>query len=80
MKFIRICRLVLQEYLNDLQIIPLDEPYAFNGHQGTTIGSHKADFSIVGKINWKEFGLPWNAALKAGRVVMANEVSINAEV
>ena len=42
--------------------------------------NEKAGFSINGKLNRKEFGLNWNAALEAGGVMVGNEIKINAEV
>ena len=43
-------------------------------------GNEKAGFSINGKLNRKDFGLNWNAALEAGGVMVGNEIKINAEV
>lgn len=43
-------------------------------------GNEKAGFSITGKLDRKDFGLNWNAALEAGGVMVGNEVKINAEV
>jgi polyisoprenoid-binding protein YceI len=43
-------------------------------------GNEKAGFAISGKINRKDFGLNWNAALEAGGVLVSEEVKINAEV
>ena len=43
-------------------------------------GNEKAGFSINGKLNRKDFGLNWNAALEAGGVMVGNEVKITAEV
>ena len=43
-------------------------------------GNEKASFSINGKLNRKDFGLNWNAALEAGGVMVANEIKIYAEV
>jgi polyisoprenoid-binding protein YceI len=43
-------------------------------------GNKKAGFSISGKINRKEWGLNWNAALEAGGVMVSDAVKINAEV
>lgn len=43
-------------------------------------GNEKVGFSITGKINRKDFGLNWNAALEAGGVMVGNEVTIIAEV
>jgi polyisoprenoid-binding protein YceI len=43
-------------------------------------GNDKAGFSLEGKINRKEWGLNWNAALEAGGVMVGDEVKISAEV
>lgn len=43
-------------------------------------GNKKAGFSISGKLNRKEWGLNWNAALEAGGVLVSENVNINAEV
>ena len=43
-------------------------------------GNEKSGFSINGKLNRKDFGLNWNAALEAGGVMVGNEIKINAEV
>jgi polyisoprenoid-binding protein YceI len=40
----------------------------------------KAGFSVNGKINRKDFGLNWNAALEAGGVLVSDEVKIHAEL
>ncbi len=43
-------------------------------------GNVKAGFSVNGKINRKDFGLNWNAALETGGVLVSDEVKISAEV
>lgn len=43
-------------------------------------GNIKAGFSINGKINRKDFGLNWNAALETGGVMVSEEVKINGEI
>ena len=43
-------------------------------------GNDKAGFSINGKINRKEWGLNWNAALETGGVLVSDEVKISSEV
>lgn len=43
-------------------------------------GQEKAGFSISGKINRKEFGLTWNAALETGGVMVSDEVRITGEL
>lgn len=43
-------------------------------------GNVKAGFTITGKINRKDWGLNWNAALEAGGVLVSEDVRINCEV
>lgn len=43
-------------------------------------GNEKAGFSLQGKINRKDWGLNWNAALEAGGVLVSDEVRIDAEL
>lgn len=52
----------------------------FGGINKDPWGNEKAGFSISGKINRKDWGLNWNAALEAGGVLVSDEVRINAEV
>lgn len=43
-------------------------------------GNLKNGFSIHGKINRKDFGLNWNAALETGGVLVSDEVKIMGEI
>lgn len=43
-------------------------------------GQVRAGFSISGKLNRKDFGLNWNAALETGGVLVGEEVHITADV
>ncbi len=43
-------------------------------------GNEKAIFSINGKINRKDWGLNWNAALETGGLLVSEEVRINCEI
>lgn len=52
----------------------------FGGLMKDPYGNEKAGFSINGKINRKDWGLNWNAALEAGGVMVSDEVRISAEV
>lgn len=52
----------------------------FGGINKDPWGNNKAGFSLEGKINRKDFGLNWNAALEAGGVMVSEEVKIFAEV
>jgi polyisoprenoid-binding protein YceI len=40
----------------------------------------KNGFSINGKINRKDFGLNWNAALETGGVLVSDDVKILGEI
>jgi polyisoprenoid-binding protein YceI len=52
----------------------------FGGLNKDPWGNEKAGFSIEGKINRKDWGLNWNAALETGGLLVSEEVKINAEV
>jgi polyisoprenoid-binding protein YceI len=43
-------------------------------------GNNKAVFTINGKINRKEWGLNWNAALETGGLLVGEEVRISCDV
>jgi polyisoprenoid-binding protein YceI len=52
----------------------------FGGINKDPWGNEKAGFSITGKINRKDWGLNWNAALETGGVLVSDDVKISAEV
>jgi polyisoprenoid-binding protein YceI len=52
----------------------------FGGVNKDPWGNEKAGFSVSGKINRKDWGLNWNAALETGGVLVSEEVKIFAEV
>ncbi len=52
----------------------------FGGINKDPWGNEKAGFSIDGKINRKDWGLNWNAALETGGVLVSDEVKIQTEV
>ena len=52
----------------------------FGGINKDPWGNEKAGFSLNGKINRKDFGLNWNAALETGGVLVSDEVKLQAEV
>lgn len=52
----------------------------FGGVNKDPWGNEKAAFSVSGKINRKDWGLNWNAALEAGGVLVSEEVKISADV
>jgi len=52
----------------------------FGGTIRDTWGVEKAGFSIEGKINRKDWGLNWNAALETGGVLVSDEVKVSGEL
>jgi polyisoprenoid-binding protein YceI len=52
----------------------------FGGIQKDPWGQTKAGFTVTGKINRKDFGLNWNAALETGGVMVSDEVRITCEI
>jgi polyisoprenoid-binding protein YceI len=67
-----------------LTIRGVSKEIALNVEFGGTIkdpwGNEKAGFSFEGKINRKDWGLNWNAALETGGVLVSDEVKISGEV
>lgn len=52
----------------------------FGGINKDPWGNEKAGFSFSGKINRKDWGLNWNAALETGGVMVSEDVKINGDV
>ncbi len=52
----------------------------FGGITKDPWGNRKAGFLLNGKINRKDWGINWNAALEAGGLLVSDEVKISAEV
>lgn len=52
----------------------------FGGLMTDPYGNKKAGFTANGKINRKDWGLNWNAALETGGVLVSDEVRLSAEV
>ncbi len=52
----------------------------FGGLMTDPWGNTKAGFTLDGKINRRDFGLTWNAALEAGGVLVADEIKLNMDV
>jgi polyisoprenoid-binding protein YceI len=52
----------------------------FGGLMTDPWGNEKAGFTITGKLNRKDFGLTWNAALEAGGVLVGEEIKLNIDV
>ncbi|MDN3656105.1 YceI family protein [Ferruginibacter paludis] len=59
---------------------PIKLAVEFGGLMKDPWGNIKAAFNIEGKINRKDWGLSWNAALEAGGVLVGEEVKIIAEI
>ncbi|MEZ4616444.1 MAG: YceI family protein [Caldilineaceae bacterium] len=60
------------------QEVVLDTEYA--GQAKSPWGSTSAGFSAKTKINRKDFGLGWNAALETGGVLVGEEIKIDIEM
>ena len=58
--------------------ITLDTEYS--GQMKDPWGNTKIGLSLSGKINRKDFGLSWNAALETGGVLVGEDIKLNAEV
>jgi polyisoprenoid-binding protein YceI len=52
----------------------------FGGITKDPYGQTKAGFSISGKINRKDFGLTWNAALESGGVMVGDDIKLISEI
>lgn len=67
-----------------LTIKSISKPMAFDVEFGGLMkdpyGNEKAGFSLNGKINRKDWGLTWNAALETGGLMVSDEVRLSAEV
>ncbi len=59
---------------------PISLVVEFGGIAKDPWGNTKAGFSLSGKINRKEWGLNWNAALETGGFLVSEDVNIIAEV
>lgn len=52
----------------------------FGGIAVDPYGQTKADFTVSGKINRKEFGIIYSAMTETGGVLLGDEIIINAEI
>ena len=52
----------------------------FGGIAKDPWGNTKAGFTVNGKINRKDWGINWNAALETGGFLVSDEVTINCEI
>ncbi|WP_018613528.1 YceI family protein [Segetibacter koreensis] len=68
----------------DLTIREITKPVKlsveYNGLAKDPWGNVKAGFTVTGKINRKDFGISYNAALETGGVMLGEDVKINAEI
>jgi polyisoprenoid-binding protein YceI len=74
----------LYEITGDLTIREVKKPVTLSVEYGGIMsdpwGNVKAGFTINGKINRKEWGLNWNAALEAGGVLVGEDVKISSDI
>jgi polyisoprenoid-binding protein YceI len=74
----------MYELSGNLEIKGVSKPVLlsveFGGLMTDPWGNVKAGFSINGKINRKEWGLNWNAALEAGGVLVGEEIKISSDI
>jgi polyisoprenoid-binding protein YceI len=72
------------ELKGDLTIKDVTKPVSltvnFGGIGKDPYGNTKAGFTVEGKVNRKEFGLNWNAALEAGGVLVGEDLKLMAEI
>jgi len=59
---------------------PVKLDVEFGGVMKDPWGNEKAGYVLNGKINRKDWGLTWNAALETGGLLVGDEVKINCEV
>ena len=68
----------------DLTIKGITKPVTleveFGGKNTDPWGNEKLAFALNGRINRKDWGLNWNAALETGGVLVSDEVRLSAEV
>lgn len=72
------------ELTGDLSLHGVTKPVTlhveFGGIMQDPWGNTKAGFTITGKINRKDWGLHWNAALETGGVLVSEEVRLFIEI
>jgi len=72
------------EIKGDLTIKGITHPVTlkgeFSGLMSDPWGNTKVGLNLAGKINRKDFGLTYNAALETGGVLVGEDVQLNAEV
>jgi len=72
------------EVKGNLTIKGVTKPVTLNAEFGgiakDPYGNIKAGFTVNGKINRKDFGLNWNAALETGGVLVGEDLKIQSEI
>lgn len=72
------------EMAGNLKIRDVSKKVVFQVEDGGVMkdpwGNIKAGFTLSGKINRKDWGLNWNAALEAGGVLVGEEVKISSDI
>lgn len=72
------------ELIGDLSLHGVTKAVTLNVEYGGIMqdpwGNTKAGFTLSGKINRKDWGLNWNAALETGGVLVSEEVRLNIDV
>ena len=53
---------------------------SFGGRATDLYGNNRIGYEAHGKLNRKDFGLTWNAALETGGVALSDEVKIELNV
>ena len=70
--------------IGDLTIKDITKQVKLKGEFGGLLkdpwGNMKAGFTVTGKINRKDWGLVWNAALEAGGVLVADDINLICEI
>ena len=59
---------------------PITLDVEFGGVQKDPWGNTKAGFTVQGRLNRKDFGLTWNAALETGGFLVGDELKIELEL
>jgi polyisoprenoid-binding protein YceI len=60
--------------------LPVTLKAEYGGTMKDPWGNEKSGFTVSGKINRKDWGLNWNAALETGGVLVSEEVALNADI
>jgi polyisoprenoid-binding protein YceI len=60
--------------------LPVSLDVEFGGLMTDPWGNEKAGYTLSGKINRKDFGLTWNAALEAGGMLVGEDVRLSCDI